>query len=133
MIGPPRASRTLVRGPTYRAISAESPTARILPAAIATAPGRPRPVERPVQTGPPWMTMSASEPHAATSASAATNDARRTTDLLTEPRDAANGIEGGHGTGARIGRRLWLRWATDPVANIEQHFEQQLFALVVGV
>src|SRR6266542_745231 len=40
-------------------MSAESPTARILPALMATAPGWPRPVERPVHTLPPVMTISA--------------------------------------------------------------------------
>src|SRR5437667_5875780 len=130
MIGPPRASRTLVRGPTYRAISAESPTARILPSAMATAPARPRPVERPVQTGPPWITRSAVEPQAVSNASATTRDARRTRYLLTELGDCADGIDGRERIGSRIGRRLWLGGSAQAVADTEQHFEQQLFALI---
>src|SRR5882762_5247681 len=95
---PPAACRTAVLAPTYRAISAESPTARILPSAIATAPGWPRPVERPVQTGPPMITRSAFEPQALSSVSATTYDARRTRNLLAQFGDATNGVEGGDRT-----------------------------------
>src|SRR6266487_3307427 len=77
------------------------------------------------------MTMSALDPQAASSASAATY-AERTADLLPESSDAANGVESGHGIAARVGRLL-LRWPADPVANVEQHLEQQLFALVGGI
>src|SRR5258705_10956057 len=117
MMRPPLARRTSVLEPTYRAICVESPTARILPAAIATAPGWPRPVERPVQTGPPWMTMSALEPQAATRASVTTHHVPRTTHLLAELGDPANGGQRGHRVAARIGWWRLLR-RTDPVANI---------------
>src|SRR5437879_12146644 len=97
---------------------------------MATAPARPRPVERPVQTGPPWITRSAVEPQAVSHASATTRDARRTRYLLTELGDSADGIDGRERIGSRIGRRLWLGARAQPVAAIEQHFEQQLFALI---
>src|SRR2546425_12021555 len=111
-------------------MSAASPTARILPSAMATAPARPRPAERPVQTGPPWITRSALEPQAVSNASATTRDARRTSYLLTELGDSADGIDGRERIGSRIGRRLWLGGSAEPVADIEQYFEQQLFALI---
>src|SRR2546422_10783080 len=97
---------------------------------MATAPARPRPVERPVQTGPPWITRSAVEPHAVSNASATTRDARRTRYLLTELGDSADGIDGRERIGSRIGRRLWLGGSAQPVADIEQDFEQQLFGLI---
>src|SRR5258707_1059001 len=50
----------------YLAIAAESSTARILPALIATAPGRASPEERPVHTTPCVMTVSAVFPPQAT-------------------------------------------------------------------
>src|SRR5438552_7202967 len=117
----------------YRVMSAESPTARILPSAIATAPGRPRPVERPVQTGPPWIRRSALEPQAVSNASATTRDARRTRYLLTELGDSTDRIDGRERVGSRIGRRLRLGGSAQPIADIEQHFEQQLFALISRV
>src|SRR5207237_4233579 len=119
--------------PTYRAICAESPSARILPAAIATAPACPRPVDRPVQTGPPWITRSALEPQAMSSASATTHDVRRTKDLLAELGDPADGVQRGHRADARVGLRLWLRGTAHGVANVEQDLKQQLFALICGI
>ena len=56
---PPCASIRTVPEPTYLAISAESPTARILPSWMATAPGRAAPMESPVHTIPFVMTESA--------------------------------------------------------------------------
>src|SRR6266550_5951973 len=128
---PPAACRMAVLAPTYRAIVAESPTARILPAAIATAPGWPRPVERPVQTGPPWMRMSALEPQAASRASVMTHHVRRTTHLLAEFGDPANGVQ----RGDRVARcfRFWWRGSAQSVANIEEDFEQELFTLIGGI
>src|SRR5258705_2056500 len=131
MMRPPLARRTSVLEPTYRAICVESPTARILPAAIATAPGWPRPVERPVQTEPPWMTMSALEPHAVTRTSATTYDARRTTDLLAKFCDATNRVQRGEWAARCV--RLRGRGSAQSVANIEEDFEQKLFTLIGGI
>src|SRR6266550_4197239 len=128
---PPAACRMAVLAPTYRAICAESPRARILPAAIATAPGWPRPVERPVQTGPPWMTMSALEPQAASRANVTTHHVPRTTHLLAELGDPADGVQ----RGDRVARcfRFWWRGSAQSVANIEEDFEQELFTLIGGI
>src|SRR5258708_39519797 len=46
---------------------------------------------------------------------------------------AAMGSGCSQGPPPRAGGRLLLRWPADPVANVEQHFEQQLFALVGGI
>src|SRR5882762_6395190 len=116
---PPAACRTAVLAPTYRAISAESPTARILPSAIATAPGWPRPVERPVHRGPPTMTMSALEPQAASRANVTTYHAPRTTHLLAKLGDSTNGVECGKRIARCFGWRLLLRPA-QRVADIEE-------------
>src|SRR2546426_808505 len=83
---------------------------------------RPRPVERPVHTGPPSMTMSALDPHAVSSASATTHDVRRTKYLLAELGDPANCVERGEWIAGWIGWWLVLRLA-QAVANIEQDFE----------
>ena len=50
---PPPARITRVREPTYRATAPESPTAKISPSPMATAPGWGAPLERPVHTMPP--------------------------------------------------------------------------------
>lgn len=42
-----------------------------------------------------------------------------------------NRVERGHGTGSRAGFRG--RWDVEHVANIEEYFEQQLFALISGI
>src|SRR5207302_10401649 len=87
-------------------------------------------VEWPVQSGTPWMTRSSVEAQAVSTARATTRDARRTRYLLTELCDSADGSDGRARIGPRIGRRLWLGGSAQPVADIEQHFEQQLFALI---
>src|SRR5262245_18661078 len=76
------------------------------------------------------MTMSAFGAQAARSEITTTHDARRTWFLLAKLGDATNGVE----RGDRIGARGWLgRRLAEPVANIEQHLEEQLFTLVGGV
>src|SRR5712671_568425 len=113
-------------------MAAESPTARILPSAIATAPGWPRPVDSPVQTEPPWITRSALEAQAVSNASATTHDIRRTKYLLAELGDTTDGVERRHRTGAGVGL-FRLRGSAHGVANVEQDFQQQLLALIRGI
>src|SRR6266511_3697116 len=78
------------------------------------------------------MTMSALEPQAASRANVTTHHVPRTTHLLAELGDPANGVQRGEWVAARIGWCLWLR-PTDPIANIQQDLKEQLLALVGGV
>src|SRR6266513_3218297 len=77
------------------------------------------------------MTISAFEPQPATRASATTYDARRTTDLLAEFSDPANGVQRGDWVARCF--RFWGRGSAQSVANIEEDFEQELFTLIGGI
>src|SRR5688572_18215185 len=75
--------------------------------------------------------MSALEPQPLSARSATTYDARRTRYLLLpEFRDSPNRVERRDRIAARLGLGRRLR---DAVPNVQQHFEQQLFALISGV
>src|SRR5437870_4533133 len=138
MTSPPWACTIAVREPTYRDTAADSPTATIRPRAIATAPGRGAPRESPVHSTPPVTTTSALPPQAARERHN-TAGARLRIMCVSSAQfgDAMNGFE----RGDRVRRRC-LVTATfaagrgsgrEGVADVQQHLEQQLLALVGGV
>src|SRR2546426_3637079 len=131
---PPRANSPCVSPPTWRRPAAVSPTARILPPLTATAPGCGWPVERPVQTTPPVMTRSALRPQAARHISNSPGTEKRR-DMSGTPSaqsgDATDGLE--RGERARPLLRLRLARRGERVADVEQHLEQELLALIGGV
>src|SRR5688500_2496154 len=77
------------------------------------------------------MTMSAFFPHAPTTRGSRTaHSAHRTAHALPEAREAADRIERGDGIATRVSLGLGL---LNAVADVEQHLEQQLLALICGV
>src|SRR5256885_13431226 len=118
MTSPPRARTMVVWGPTYRATAADSPTAAILPRAIATAPRRGAPWDNPVQSTPPVTTRSALPPQAARDRHNTPAARLRIIGAASaEFGDAMNRFEGGN----RIGRRRLVAAAfgTGPGARRE--------------
>src|SRR6185369_14394068 len=79
------------------------------------------------------MTMSAFGEQAASTESAMTHDAQRKRFLLAQFGDAANRVERGHGISARCLRCRGGSGSSEPIADVQQDFEQQLLALVGGV
>src|SRR2546425_4486493 len=133
MTSPPCASSVCVVPATYDAIACESPTARILPPAIATAPGWGPPLARPVQTIPFLMTRSAFglQADAQHTSNQTAHGLRRTAHLLAELADVADRLERGERVRAGLARRRVRR--LQRIADVEQDLEQQLLALVGGV